>query len=298
MQQFVEATPGIRLWTEQRGPLDAPPLLLIMGAQASGLGWPEPLVDALATRHRVIRYDHRDTGRSPWAFAQHPYRIADLAQDAIAVLDGLGIGRAHIVGMSLGGMLAQMALADHPDRLLSATLISTCALSTRPYTRPDGTEVPAADLPGVSPAVLDLWARPVEDHGLEAELDRRTEHWRILAGDQLPFDAEHFRTLERRIIEHTGRHTTNSAHGSADDSGMLRTGELAANRIPALSLAAPADPVFPPPHAEHLAQVIGNTRLVEIPGMGHALPPAALPRLATAILAHTGATAPSRPPAA
>ncbi|ARF56053.1 alpha/beta fold hydrolase [Streptomyces gilvosporeus] len=294
MQQFVEASsPGIRLWTEQRGSADAPPLLLVMGAQATGVGWPEPLVDALAAHHRVIRYDHRDTGRSSWPFEERPYRIADLAEDVVAVLDGLGIERAHIVGLSLGGMLAQLALADHPDRWISATLMGTSALSTTPYTRPDGTTVPVDELPGIAPEVLEMWARPVEDHGPATEVERRIAHWRVLAGDRLPFDADFFRTLEHRVIEHTGHYRVGTAHGRADHSGLLRSDALAENEVPTLVIAAPAEPVFPPPHPQHLAQSVGNARLVEIPGMGHALPPAVHAPLATAILRHTGAVPPT-----
>ncbi|CAM5707905.1 hypothetical protein GCM10010266_56700 [Streptomyces griseomycini] len=104
-----------------------------MGAQASGPGRPDELVDMLASRHRVIRYDHRDTGRSIWPFDQQPHPLTRLAEDAVTVLDGLGVERAHVVGMSLGGMLARLLVADRPDRLLSATLIGTSALSAVPY---------------------------------------------------------------------------------------------------------------------------------------------------------------------
>ncbi|QLH23787.1 alpha/beta fold hydrolase [Streptomyces sp. Rer75] len=284
---YVEAAPGVRLWTEQRGDADAPALLLVMGAQAAGLGWPEPLVDALAEHHRVIRYDHRDTGRSTWSYEQDPYRIADLAGDVVAVLDGLGVERAHLVGMSLGGILTQLVLADHPERVLSATLLGTVACSTTPYVAPDGTRVPVEELPGVDPRILEEWARPVEDHGLEAELDRRVRHWKLLNGDHIPFDADWFRELERGIIEHTGRYDTSGAHARADQSGLVRTDALAANEVPTLVLAPTAEPVFPLPHPQHLAQVIGGARLVEIPGMGHALPPAVLGPLADAILGHT-----------
>ncbi|WKX72745.1 alpha/beta fold hydrolase [Streptomyces sp. XD-27] len=283
----VEVAPGIRLWTEQRGPDDAPPLLLIMGAQASGLGWPDGLVDRLAAHHRVIRYDNRDTGRSPWAFDQRPYRVTDLAEDAVKVLDGLGIERAHVVGMSLGGMLAQLIVADHPDRVLSATLFGTCAMSTAPLVHPDGTVTPADQLPGIDPRVLEEWAKPVEDHGLEAELDRRVRHWELLSGGGIPFDADYFRDFERGIIEHTGHYGTTDAVSRADDSGMLRTEALAATEVPTLVLGAPAEPVFPPPHPAHMAHVINGARLVEIPGMGHALPPEVHGPLAEAILAHT-----------
>ncbi|MGW2367019.1 alpha/beta fold hydrolase [Streptomyces sp. NPDC001667] len=287
MQRTLDISPGVRLWSEERGAADAPPLLLIMGAQASGLGWPEELVDALAARHRVIRYDHRDAGRSTWSYDTDPYRITDLADDALAVLDAYGVERAHIVGMSLGGMLAQLLLADHPERILSATVFSTCALSEKPLTAADGTETAVADLPGIDPRVLEMWARPVEDHGLEAELDRRVEHWRMLSGTELPFHADEMRERERRIIEHAGRYDVSTAHGRADHSGMLRTEELARNTVPTLVVEAPAEPVFPPPHPSHLQQVIGAARLVRMPGMGHALPRECLAPLAGAILEHT-----------
>lgn len=293
-QEYVEVAPGIRLWTERRGAPEAPALLLIMGAQASGLGWPDALVDELATRHQVIRYDHRDTGRSTAAFDQHPYPITDLAQDAVVVLDALGVERAHLVGMSLGGMLTQLVLADHPERVLSATLIGTCALSATPYVAPDGTEVPVTELPGTAPEILELWSRPVRDEGPEAELDRRVEHWRALNGRRLDVDEAYFRDLERRIIAHAGTHIASTAHARADDSHMLRTDELAATKVPTLVISAPAEPVFPPPHPHHLAQVVGGgtAHVVEIAGMGHALPPAVQGPLAEAILAHTGSVSP------
>ncbi|MFD0413249.1 alpha/beta fold hydrolase [Streptomyces sp. NPDC127108] len=293
-EQYVDAAPGVRLWTERRGSPDAPPLLLVMGAGAAGVGWPEEMVAALAERHHVIRYDHRDTGRSTAAYAEQPYRVVDLAQDVIAVLDGLEIPRAHLVGLSLGGMLAQLVLADHPDRVLSATLMGTCALSTHPYVAPDGTSTPAAELPPIFPEVLAMWARPVEDQGLEAELDRRVAHWRVLGGDQLTFDEGYFRDLERRVVAHAGTYEASMAHGLADDSGMPRTERLARNEVPVLVTVAPAEPVFPPPHPQHLAQVVRGARLVEIPGMGHALPPAVQGPLVTAILEHTSAAAARR----
>ncbi|KUL34716.1 esterase [Streptomyces sp. NRRL F-4489] len=290
-ERFVAAGDGVRLWTEQRGPAGGEPLLLVMGAQASGVGWPEPLVDALAERHRVIRYDHRDTGRSTWSFDERPYRIADLADDVVAVLDGLGIARAHLVGMSLGGMLTQMVLADHPERVLSATLIGTSALSTAPYTPPGGGSVPVEELPGIAPEVLEMWARPVADLGEEAEIERRVEHWRVLAGGGLPFDADFYRALERRVIAHTGHHRAGTAHGRAEHSGMLRTEALARNEVPVLVVSAPAEPVFPPPHPRHLAQAVRGAYVVEVPGMGHALPPEVHGPLARAVLAHTASAA-------
>ncbi|MFJ6613795.1 alpha/beta fold hydrolase [Streptomyces sp. NPDC091289] len=288
MERFIDVAPGVRLWAEDHGSPDAPALLLVMGAQASGLGWPDELVELLATRHRVIRYDHRDTGRSTWSFDAQPYPLTALAEDAVAVLDAFGVERAHVVGMSLGGMLTQLLVADHPERLLSATVIGTNALSSVPYTAPGGRRVPPEELPGVAPELMELWSRPVEDHGPEAELERRVEHWRALGGGLIPFDPDYAREQERRIIAHTGHHHAGTAHARADYSGMERTEQLARTRVPTLVISAPAEPVAPPPHAEHLAQAIRGARLVEIPGMGHALPREVHAPLAGAILDHTG----------
>ncbi|MEU5450956.1 MULTISPECIES: alpha/beta fold hydrolase [Streptomyces] len=288
MERFVDVAPGVRLWAEELGSPDAPALLLVMGAQASGLGWPDELVELLAVRHRVIRYDHRDTGRSTACFDEQTYPLTALAEDAVAVLDAFEVERAHVVGMSLGGMLTQLLIADHPDRLLSATVIGTNALSSTPYAAPDGNRVPPEELPGVSAELIELWSRPVEDRGPEAELDRRVEHWRVLGGGAITFDAAYARELERRIIAHTGHHHAGTAHARADYSNMERTERLAATDVPTLITSAPAEPVAPAPHAEHLAQVIRGARLVEIPGMGHALPREVHAPLAAAILDHTG----------
>lgn len=290
--EYVDAAPGVRLWTEQRGAADAPPLLLVMGAGASGLGWPDALVDALAAHHRVVRYDHRDTGRSTWSYARAPYRIADLAEDVVTVLDALKIDRAHLVGMSLGGVLAQLTVADHPERVLSATAFATVAASSAPYVGPDGTTTAPEELPGISPLLLEEWARPVEDHSLEAEMERRVTHWRLLSGEAATFDEGYFRAMESGIIAHAGRHDTSDAFALADQSGLVRTEALAATEVPFLAIGTPADPVFPPPHAAHLAQAVRGARFREIPGMGHALNAEFVAPLATAILEHTSGAAP------
>jgi pimeloyl-ACP methyl ester carboxylesterase len=91
MEGHVDVAPDVRLWFQDRGDRDSSPLLLVMGANASGLIWPSGFLASLAEHHHVIRYDHRDTGRSTWAFDQRPYALADLAGDAVAVLDALGV---------------------------------------------------------------------------------------------------------------------------------------------------------------------------------------------------------------
>jgi pimeloyl-ACP methyl ester carboxylesterase len=276
MERLVEVEPGIRLWVEDNARRDASPVLLIMGANASGLAWPDELVERLGQQHRVIRYDHRDTGRSTWAFDAQPYAIADLAKDALAVLDALELDRAHVVGMSMGGILVQLLLLDHPERLISGTLLCTSALGAR-----------SAGLPDPDPRLLALWQHMTEPRDVQAELDWRVAHWRLLNGAVLDFDADEFRSMEQRIIQYAGRHDNPAAHSRADPSGLDRGADLAAVTVPTLVIGGTADPVKPPPHAAHLAGLIPGARLVTIPDMGHALSRSVVESVSAAILAHT-----------
>ncbi len=281
MERFVEVDTETSLWVECSGRPDGSPLLLVMGANASGVTWPDDLVARLGERHLVVRYDHRDTGRSTWAFDARPYSVADLARDALAVLDGLRIERAHVVGMSMGGTLVQLLLLDAPQRLLSATLFCTAVLEGA---GPEGAPPPFAD---IDPRLLAVWERLGDARDPDAELEFRVEHWRLLNGNELPFDADEYRRLERQVIDHTGRHGSPAAHARADQNGLDRGAELAAVATPTLVIEAPADPINPPPAAARIAAAIPGARLVTIPGMGHALGSAILGPLTETILAHT-----------
>ena len=284
MERYVDVADGYRLWAASGGKEDGTPLLLVMGANASGMTWPDRFVDGLGARHHVIRYDHRDTGRSTWAFDERPYAIRDLAVDAIAVLDAFDIDRAHVVGMSMGGVLVQLLLLDHPDRLRSATVFCTAALGAG-LAAGDGPE--DVTLPGPDPRLLAMWETMGEPRDLDAELAWRVEHWRLLNGDEVDFDADEFRRLEQRIIEHAGRPENPAAHARADQGGLERGAELAGVDVPTLVIEATADPINPPPHAAHLAETINGARLVTIPGMGHALGEPVVQPLTAALLGHT-----------
>ena len=195
-----------------------------MGANASGIAWPDALVARLAERHRVIRYDHRDTGRSTRAFADRPYPITDLALDALAVLDAFGVARAHVVGMSLGGILVQLLLLDAP-RGCGRRRCSAPARS-RP-TRP------SPGLPGPAPEVLAMWEHLGERRDREAEVAFNVEHWRLLSGSARggPFEEDEFRALEERIRDHAGHDEPTAAHAAAD---------------PRISPVAPSSPACAP----------------------------------------------------
>ena len=125
-ERMIEAN-GVELCTESFGDPGDPPILLVMGMSASMVWWDEEICETLAAERRfVIRYDHRDTGRSVTYRPGHPrYTASDLVGDAAVVLDAYGLAAAHIVGMSMGGALAQLLALDFPDRVLSLVLVST-----------------------------------------------------------------------------------------------------------------------------------------------------------------------------
>ncbi|HEY4421705.1 MAG TPA: alpha/beta hydrolase [Pseudonocardia sp.] len=284
MERYVDVAPGVRLWAEDippTGPQAGEPLLLVMGAGSSGVTWPDPLIDLLAEHHRVIRYDHRDTGRSSAMFEEEPYGITDLASDAVAVLDAFEVPRAHVVGMSMGGLLVQLMLLDHPERLASATLFCTGALPMQG----------APELPEPDAALLRLWGELDDPRDAEGELRWRVEHWRLLNGSGTPFDPAEFRALEERVVAHAGRTDAVIAHARMDTSGLDRGAELATVTVPSLVIEAPEDPAYPPPHSGHLVRTLGHARLVRIPGMGHAINHTVVSPLAAAILTQTTQTA-------
>jgi pimeloyl-ACP methyl ester carboxylesterase len=276
----------MKLWAEEipaARPLgvgygEGAPVLLVAPANQTGVTWPDELLAALGRRHPVIRYDHRDTGRSGASEDEPDYGFGELAGDAVAVLDAFGVDRAHVVGMGLGGRLVQLLLLDHPSRLRTATLLGTTAL--RAPTDPP--------LPGPALALRRLWAEYDDPRDDEGELAWRVEHWRLLNGTAGEFDPVAFRALEQRAIAHSGRCDAVTAHSQLDHAGLDRGAELAGVRVPTLVVEAAADPVYPPPHARHLAAAIPGARLVTIPAMGHAITPAVAGPLSAAILGHTG----------
>ncbi len=137
-EKMIEAD-GVSLCTESTGELDSPPVLLVMGATASLVWWPESLVQTLArTGCRVIRYDHRDTGRSTtFSTEESLYTVEDMVSDLWAVADGHGLEKFHLVGMSLGGRLSQIAALQQPERILSLTLIASEPLDDSKLEQPE-----------------------------------------------------------------------------------------------------------------------------------------------------------------
>ena len=270
----------VRLWSEDRGEPGAAPVLLVMGAGAAAPGWPDEFVELLVEGGcRVIRYDHRDTGRSTAVpAAEADYDLGDLARDAVAVLDAHGVDRAHVVGMSMGGLIGQLLAVDHADRLRSLTLTHTGALDM-------GT---TDENPAVGPERLTRVIALAEPGATEeAELERRVALWRELHGDALPFDPAEYLRLERRVIAHAGTFLPSTGHIRLASTPLPRgADDLRTAATPTLVVQGGQDPFFPLGHGRHLAGLLPDARLLEIPELGHALPAVVHRRVADAILDH------------
>jgi pimeloyl-ACP methyl ester carboxylesterase len=274
---MIEAN-GVELCTEAFGdPADAP-ILLIMGIGASMLWLEEDFCWMLAGAGRfVIRYDHRDTGRSVTYEPGRPeYTGADLTADAVGVLDGFGIPAAHLVGVSAGGGIAQEVALDSADRVLSLILISTS-----PATPSDH------DLPPPTPEFGRFVATAeVDRSNPDSVIEYLVDYSRILAGGERAFDETRVRELVRRDIERA------RDFAAVQNHNLMSHGEgspkpLSSITSPTLVIHGTADPMFPIEHGEALAEEIPGARLLRLEGAGHGVDRADWEVVVEAILEHT-----------
>ncbi|GLX41912.1 carboxylesterase [Streptomyces roseochromogenus] len=278
---------GVELCTETFGDRSDPPVLLIMGTGASMLWWEEGFCRMLAGGGRfVIRYDHRDTGRSVTRErASSGYTGADLAGDAVGVLDAYGIPAAHVVGVSAGGALAQLIALDRPDRVLSLVLISTSRAV------PGDRELPPPTgefMRFVSSAEAD-WSRTA------SVIDYLVEYARVLAGSRRRFDETAVRDLVRRDVERAHHFAAVRNHDSLPEGKRPRR-PLSSIAVPTLVIHGTADPMFPFGHGEALAEAIPGAGLLALEGAGHGVDRADWETIVRAVIAHTAVGGPVRAP--
>lgn len=263
---------------ESFGDPSAPAVLLIMGATASMLWWPEELCRVLAAAGRfVIRYDNRDTGQSTtYPPGPPPYTVDDMADDAIAILDGYGLTEAHLVGMSLGGIIAQLAALKHPGRVLSLTLIGTSAFDEND-----------PDLPPLEPALLEHFASiaTLDWSDRSAVTNFHVESFRISAGPKAKFDEARARRLAEAEYDRA-RNPQSALNHSMLGGGEEWAGRLSEITVPALVIHGQHDPINSLQHGRKLAAGLSSARLVELDA-GHELNEKDWPRLAAEIVAHT-----------
>ncbi|WP_206244816.1 alpha/beta fold hydrolase [Novosphingobium terrae] len=258
------------------GDSDAPALLLIAGLGTQMIRWTEPFCNTLAACGlHVIRFDNRDSGLSTHSDAPAPdvaammagrpislpYRLTDMAQDAIGLLDALGIAQAHVVGRSMGGMIAQIIASLWPQRVLSLT--SIMASSGNPALPPPAPEVMAM-LMGPSPD-------PRQDEA--GFLAHRLAFARKIASPTLPFDETGHRALALAELHRGWQPGATTRQMAAIAMDGDRRPRLAAITAPALVIHGSADPLFPLPHGQDTAGAIPHARFMPLEGMGHDLPP-------------------------
>lgn len=284
---------GISLEVDDRGPPDGAPLVMIMGLGMQLVAWPDGLVDLLVERgFRVIRFDNRDIGLSQrfdhlgtpnllWESmklrfgmpVRAPYTLADLAADAFGVLDALGIPRAHVVGASMGGMIAQRMALAAPQRVLTLTSIMSSS--------------GARHLPGPQARVLQVLLGRPKDHSEPTVLAHYVRLFQAIGSPGYPSSEEELRQRIRASVRRGGYRPAGSARQlAAVASDTTRAEELRALRVPTLVLHGSDDPLVPLACGEDTARRIPGARLVAIPGMGHDLPPAVVERLLEPLLPH------------
>ena len=266
--------------SETFGRRDDPAVLLIMGAMASMLWWPDGFCERLAGAGRfVIRYDNRDTGRSVgYDPGTATYTGDDMVADAVGVLDEHGVERAHVVGMSMGGALAQIVALAYPQRVASLTGISTSAV---------GEENP--DLPGPTAQYMQHAAAfdELDWSDTQALADLIVDDARQLAGTRHPFDEAAARDLVTRDLERAIDPRRLANHGSIggdEDRWKGRVGEIA---VPVLVIHGTADPLIRYPHGVALAEAVPGAKLVTIEGGGHELHERDWDQMVDAIARHT-----------
>ncbi len=276
-ERMIEAN-GVTLCTEPFGDPADPPILLVMGIGGSMLWWDERFCRMLADGGRlVVRYDHRDTGRSVTYEPGHPtYNGTDLVADAAGVLDAYGLPAAHIVGVSAGGAFAQLLALDFADRVLSLVLISTS-----PATPGDRGLLPPREEFGrfVATAEVD-WSDP------ESVIEYLVGYGRVLNGVERPFDEAASREFVRRDIERADNVAALQNHDAIADDNRAHE-PLSSIKVPTLVIHGTADPMFPLGHGEALAKEIPGATMLALEGAGHGVDEADWETIVSVILEHT-----------
>ncbi|HZE38245.1 MAG TPA: alpha/beta fold hydrolase [Stackebrandtia sp.] len=267
---------GIDLCVQQFGDAAHPTILLVHGASASMLWWPEEFCERLANgRRHVVRFDNRDTGRSTSYPPGEPrYAMADMARDAIGVLDALGIADAHLVGRSMAGGIVSLAALLHPQRVASLTLVSTTT--------------GGQDLPGMAPEFLEYTAsRRPDPSDADDVVDFIVGLTRQYAGDSPYFDADAMRRLAERDVARADNIASTLVNHFVIDVGMPEEVAGRAVEAPVLIVHGELDPVFPLPHAEATRRRYPGSELVVLPRTGHDVPPQTWDIAVPALLRHT-----------
>jgi pimeloyl-ACP methyl ester carboxylesterase len=283
-EERVADANGIEIVYDEIGDPKGEPIVLIMGLAVQLIHWDLGFCNALAERgYRVIRFDNRDIGRSTKIDAPVPgtapmllgygrsaYKLSDMAADTTGLMDYLDIERAHLVGASMGGMIAQTAAIEHPDRVLSLTSIMSTTGSRR-YGLPRWRAFGA------------LISRPGRTR--EEFIDRAVKTFKVIGSPDYPMDEDRFRDLVS-VAYDRGHHPAGVARQlHAITTSGDRTSALRRLDVPALVIHGKADPLVRPAAGRATASAIPGAKLTMVDGMGHDFPPELHSRFADEIAA-------------
>ena len=278
---------------EDRSERGDPVVVLIMGLGQQMIAWPETLIEALvAGGFRVVRFDNRDVGRSTWLKGKRtvspavwitarrfglrlpvPYTLGDMADDALGLMDALSIADAHVAGVSMGGMIAQLVAVKAPKRVLSLSSIMSSS--------------GARGLPGADPAIQErLLSRPPKGSTRAQLLEHTAETLRMIASPESAGDASEFLRFTQ-VAADRGYNPAGFIRQFlailADGSRVRRLEKLT---VPTLVIHGAADKLVPLPCGIDTAKRIPGARLEIIDEMAHDLPPSQIPRIASLLLDH------------
>ena len=269
-----------------------PVVLLVMGLGMQLIAWPPAFIRALVSAgFRVVRLDNRDIGLSEhldylgtpslmWQSLKRrlglrveaPYSLHDMAQDAIGVLDALGIAQAHVIGASMGGMIAQRIALAAPDRVLSLTSMMSSSGSRH--------------LPGPRADVLRALVHRPADRSEPAMIDNAVRFFRLIGSPAYPLDDKALGEAVRASMRRSFHPAGTLRQMLAVIADLTRAEELARVTVPTLVVHGRDDPLLPYACGVDTARRISGARLVGVPGMGHDLAPGVVDHILAPLLPH------------
>lgn len=268
---------GIKIACETFGVKGNTPMLLIMGGGSQAIMWPDEFCQRLANQDfYIIRYDQRDMGHSiKVKFWQNPYDLLDLTKDALAVLNFYEVPKAHIIGASMGGLVAQLVAAFQTERVESLILFGTSPDFSAIIDIYDG-KIP--DYRSLSKPTDDfsLWLKSITEMPevtIEKKIEQFMHGMKIQNGSRTPFDEAMYRDIITRSFERNSNHEEGICNhiASIKLSIVQHRQALSLIDIPTLIIHGTEDPMFPIDHGKALAKAIKGSILFEINGLGHNL---------------------------
>lgn len=270
----------IRIYYETYGDDFGIPLLLVMGLGMPLKAWPKLFIQMLVRQgFRVIVFDNRDSGKSTQIEQEvrpidvveaifkaltrqkitSAYKLEDMADDALMVLDNLGIARAHVLGISMGGMIGQVLATRHPQRLLSLTSIMSASGNPR-------TGV------GKLRALKGLLTKPENAYDVDSLSDYLHKMFRLIGSEEMGYGEEQIREIARYMVENHYQPQATSRQLLAILSSGDRSSQLKNIKVPTLVIHGQDDPLLPLEAGKEVADLIPGSRLMVVPKMGHDLP--------------------------